>query len=50
MPYTNEYVVALVEVRIEVRYAHRTNGKYANPMTSIPQAEKGQGTAKEFKG
>ena len=29
MPYTNEYVVALVEVRIEVRYAQRANCKYS---------------------
>jgi len=29
MPYTNEYEVAPVEVRIEVKYAHRANGKYS---------------------
>ena len=29
MPYTNKYEVAPVEVRIEVRYAHKANGKYS---------------------
>ena len=28
MSYTNEYEVALMEVRTEVRYAHKANDKY----------------------
>ena len=28
MPYTNEYGVTFVEVRTEVQYAHKANGKY----------------------